>query len=140
MATSPERPDGPFSGLLVVDMTHVLAGPFGTTILNDLGARVIKIEPPGHGDDTRTYGPFVDAAVIQAMSGIMSATGLPDGPATRVGTSMADLVAVLFVFSGVASALYAREKTGKGARVDVAMFDGMLTFLEHGVMEYVATG
>jgi CoA:oxalate CoA-transferase len=36
----------------------VLAGPFGTTILNDLGARVIKIEPPGHGDDTRTYGPF----------------------------------------------------------------------------------
>src|SRR5260370_21456335 len=49
---------GPFSGLLVVDLTHVLNGPFGTTILSDLGARVIKIEPPGHGDDTRTYGPF----------------------------------------------------------------------------------
>jgi CoA:oxalate CoA-transferase len=225
MATSPERPHGPFSGLLVIDMTHVLAGPFGTTILNDLGARVIKVEPPGHGDDTRTYGPFLDGqslyfsfvnrgkesivlnlkedrdreiflnmirradvvtenfrpgtmdklgfsydalsavnprliyasssgygqtgplkqfpaydTVIQAMSGIMSATGFPDGPATRVGTSMADLVAGVFLFIGVASALYGREKTGKGARVDVAMFDGMLTFLEHGVMEYVATG
>ena len=49
---------GPFSGLLVIDLTHVLNGPFGTTILADLGARVIKIEPPGHGDDTRTFGPF----------------------------------------------------------------------------------
>ncbi|MCU1428246.1 MAG: CoA:oxalate CoA-transferase [Actinomycetia bacterium] len=206
-------------------MTHVLAGPFGTTIFNDLGARVIKVEAPGHGDDTRTYGPFVkgqslyfsfvnrgkesvvlnlkedtdkqiflnmirradvvtenfrpgtmdklgfsyDAlsalnprlvyasssgygqtgplarspaydTVIQAMSGIMSLTGFPDGPATRVGTSMADLVAGVFLFIGVASALYSREQTGKGARVDVAMFDGMLSFLEHGVMEYVATG
>src|SRR5271165_4678107 len=54
----PQRVAGPFSGLLVVDLTHVLNGPFGTTILNDLGARVIKVEPPGHGDDTRTYGPF----------------------------------------------------------------------------------
>ena len=53
------RPAGPFSGILVIDLTHVLNGPFGTTFLNDLGARVIKIEPPGHGDDTRTYGPFV---------------------------------------------------------------------------------
>jgi CoA:oxalate CoA-transferase len=225
MACSSDRPAGPFSGLLVVDMTHVLAGPFGTTIFNDLGARVIKVEAPGHGDDTRTYGPFVkgqslyfsfvnrgkesvvlnlkedtdkqiflnmirradvvtenfrpgtmdklgfsyDAlsalnprlvyasssgygqtgplarspaydTVIQAMSGIMSLTGFPDGPATRVGTSMADLVAGVFLFIGVASALYSREQTGKGARVDVAMFDGMLSFLEHGVMEYVATG
>jgi CoA:oxalate CoA-transferase len=54
----PQRVAGPFSGLLVVDPTDVLAGLFGTTVLNDLGARVIKIEPPGHGDDTRTYGPF----------------------------------------------------------------------------------
>ncbi len=53
-----EQSAGPLSGLLVIDLTHVLNGPFGTTILADLGARVIKIEPPGHGDDTRTYGPF----------------------------------------------------------------------------------
>ena len=49
---------GPFSGLLVIDMTHVLNGPFATSLLSDLGARVIKVEPPGHGDDTRSYGPF----------------------------------------------------------------------------------
>jgi len=216
---------GPFSGLTVIDLSHVLAGPFGTTILCDLGARIIKVEPPGHGDDTRTYGPFVkgqslyfsfvnrgkesiilnlkeDAdrqiffnmvrkadvvvenyrpgtmdklglsyetlskmnprliyasasgygqtgpltkepaydTVIQAMSGIMSVTGFPDGPPTRVGTSLSDLCAGMFLFCGIASALYAREKTGKGARIDVAMLDSTLAFLEHGLMEYVATG
>ncbi len=216
---------GPFAGLLVIDLTHVLNGPFGTTLLADLGARVIKIEPPGHGDDTRTYGPFVngqslyfsfvnrgkesivlnlkDAAdkaillemveradvltesfrpgamarlglayddlaklnpqliyasssgfgqtgplamypaydtIVQAMSGLMSMTGFPDGPPTRVGTSFADLCGGLFMFSGIASALYAREQTGRGAHVDIAMFDATLSFLEHGFMEFVATG
>jgi CoA:oxalate CoA-transferase len=217
--------EGPFSGLFVLDLTHVLNGPFGTTILGDLGARVVKVEPPGHGDDTRTYGPFVDDqslyfsfvnrgkesivldlkdgvdravflnmveradvltesfrpgvmarlgfafddlvklnprlvyasssgfgqtgpcaqdpaydTIIQAMSGLMSMTGFPEGPPTRVGTSFADLCGGLFMFSGIASALYAREKTGRGAYVDIAMFDATLSFLEHGFMEYVATG
>ena len=216
---------GPFSGLLVIDLTHVLNGPFGTTMLADLGARVVKVETPGHGDDTRTYGPYVDGqslyfsfvnrgkesivldlkssadraifldmvrradvlaenfkpgtmarlgfsyddlkeinprlvyasssgfgqtgplaaypaydTIIQAMSGIMSETGFPDGPPTRVGTSMSDLCAGTFMFSGIASALYARERTGRGAHVDVAMFDATLAFLEHGFMSYVATG
>ncbi len=220
-----ERRSGPFSGLLVLDLTHVLNGPFGTTILTDLGARVIKIEPPGHGDDTRTYGPFVgdqslyfsfvnrgkesvvlnlkDPAdreiflnmvrqadvlaenfrpgtmkhlgfsyeelaeinprliyasssgfgqtgplatfpaydtIVQAMSGIMDETGFADGPPTRVGTSLSDLCGGVFMFCGIASALYARERTGKGAQVDVAMFDATLAFLEHGFMSYVATG
>lgn len=51
---------GPFEGLLVIDMTHVLNGPFGTQLLCNMGARVIKVEPPGHGDDTRTFGLYVD--------------------------------------------------------------------------------
>jgi CoA:oxalate CoA-transferase len=224
-ATKSMHAAGPFAGLLVIDLTHVLNGPFGTTILADLGARVIKIEAPGHGDDTRTYGPFVgerslyfsavnrgkesivlnlkDAAdraiflnmvrqadvlaenfrpgamarlgfsyetlaeinprliyasssgfgqtgplaaypaydtIIQAMSGLMSMTGFPDGPPTRVGTSLADLCGGVFMFCGIASALYAREQTGKGAHVDIAMFDATLAFLEHGFMEYAATG
>lgn len=217
--------DGPFSGTLVVDLTHVLNGPFGTTMLRDLGARVIKVEPPAKGDDTRTYGPFAgneslyfasvnrgkesivldlkneaDRAImlnmvrradvvaenfrpgvmarlglsyetlsainprliyasssgfgqtgpladhpaydtiVQAMSGLMSMTGFPDGPPTRVGTSLSDLLGGLYLFSAIASALYARERTGRGARLDIAMFDATIAFLEHGAMEYAASG
>lgn len=216
---------GPLAGLLVIDLTHVLNGPFGTVMLSDLGARVIKVEPPEHGDDTRAYGPFLgetslyfasvnrgkesialnlkdDAdrkifrsmirragvlaenfrpgvmarlgfsyaelaginprliyasssgfghsgpladfpaydTIIQAMSGIMSMTGFPDGPPTRVGTSLADLLGGLYLFAGIMSALYARERTGRGTHVDIAMFDATLAFLEHGAMEFAATG
>ncbi|MCW2257028.1 CoA:oxalate CoA-transferase [Providencia alcalifaciens] len=216
---------GPFDGVLVIDLTHVLNGPFGTQMLCDLGARVIKIEPPGHGDDTRTYGPYVKGqslyysfvnrgkesivlnlkddhdrviflnmikeadvvaenfrpgtmdklgfsyeelsainprliyasssgfghtgpladfpaydTIIQAMSGIMMETGFPDGPPVRVGTSISDLCAGVYMFCGIASALYAREKSGQGAHVDIAMFDSTISFLEHGLMAYVATG
>lgn len=219
------RPAGPFSDVLVIDLTHVLNGPFGTNILTDLGARVVKVEQPGHGDDTRLLGPFVGDqslyfsfvnrgkesivldlkaegdrgiflnmvrkadvlaenyrpgtmqrlgfsyeelsrinprliyasssgfgqtgpmatypaydTIVQAISGIIDATGFPDGPPTRVGTSLSDLCGGIFMFSGIASALYDREKTGKGAHVDVAMFDATLAFLEHGFMSYVATG
>ncbi|MDB5861767.1 MAG: CoA-transferase family protein [Ramlibacter sp.] len=224
-SSTTERVAGPFTGLLVIDLTHVLNGPFGTTILGDLGARIIKVEPPGHGDDTRALGPFykdqslyfsfvnrgkesivldlkddADRAIflnmvrqadvlaenfrpgtmqrlgfsyeelarinprliyasssgfgqtgplstypaydtiVQAMSGIMNMTGFPGGPPTRVGTSLSDLCGGVFMFCGMASALYAREKSGRGAHVDVAMFDATLAFLEHGFMEFVANG
>ena len=51
--------EGPLKNLLVVDLTRVLVGPFCTMILSDLGARVIKIEAPETGDDSRKFGPFV---------------------------------------------------------------------------------
>ena len=51
---------GPLDGLLVADFSRVLAGPFATMMLADLGARVVKVERPEGGDDTRTYGPFAD--------------------------------------------------------------------------------
>lgn len=53
----PRSDDPPLAGILVVDLSRVLAGPFATMILGDLGARVIKIERPGMGDDTRNWGP-----------------------------------------------------------------------------------
>ena len=51
--------DGPLKNLLVVDLTRVLVGPYCTMILSDLGARVIKVEAPENGDDSRKFGPFV---------------------------------------------------------------------------------
>src|SRR5216683_3408270 len=55
-------PDGPLAGIVVVDLTRVLAGPFCTLVLADLGARVVKVERPGSGDDARAIGPFVHGA------------------------------------------------------------------------------
>ena len=194
---------GPFEGIIVLDLSHVLAGPFCTMLLSDLGARVIKVERPGSGDDSRAFGPFLDDkslyfgfinrgkqsialnlkhdddrslfeamvrkadvlvenfrpgtmehlgytwealsamnprlvyasasgygqtgpkrtepaydTVIQGMSGLMSLTGFADGPATKAGTSIADITTGIYTFGAIVSALYAREKSGRGARVE----------------------
>jgi CoA:oxalate CoA-transferase len=219
---------GPLSGLLVIDLTRVLAGPYAALMMAELGARVIKIEPP-EGDDARRYGPFITGEngvaksgyfmsinrgkesmtldlkkgddrgifeallaradvlienyrggtmeklgygweqlkdkhprliyaavsgfghtgpyaarpaydmVVQAMGGIMSLTGHPNGPPTRVGTSVGDLTAALFGTLGIASALYDREKTGRGQKVDVGMLDCQVAILENAIARHVAT-
>jgi CoA:oxalate CoA-transferase len=51
---------GPLSGILVVDLSRILAGPYCTLLMAEMGARVIKVEPPKGGDDARAYGPFVN--------------------------------------------------------------------------------
>jgi CoA:oxalate CoA-transferase len=221
---------GPFAGLLVLDLTRVLAGPYCAMMLGEMGARIIKIEPPGVGDDSRHYGPYLTAKsgkvksgyymsvnrgkesialnlkddgdrkifeallsradvlienyrggtmeklgygydslkakhprliyaavsgfghtgpyakrpaydmVVQAMGGVMSLTGHPGGPPTRVGTSTGDITAALFATIGVVTALYDREKTGRGQKVDVAMLDSQVAVLENAISRYVATG
>lgn len=215
----------PLSGITVLDLTHVLAGPFCSHTLQDLGARIIKVERPGTGDDTRAFPPFVkgDSAyfamlnagkqsialdlkapgdrdildrllaradvvlenyrpgvmerlgygweelharyprliygavsgfghtgpeagkpaydmVVQARGGVMSITGEEGGPPVRVGASIGDIVAGMYLTQGVLAALYDREKTGTGAKVDVAMLDSQLAIQEHAIALTTATG
>src|ERR1041384_6391018 len=51
---------GPLSGITVIDLSRILAGPYCTFLMAEMGARVIKVEPPKGGDDARAYGPFVN--------------------------------------------------------------------------------
>jgi CoA:oxalate CoA-transferase len=78
--------------------------------------------------------------IAQAMGGVMSLTGHPGGAPTRVGTSTGDITAALFATIGIATALYDRERTGHGQKVDVAMLDAQVAVLENAISRYVATG
>ncbi len=78
-------------------------------------------------------------AMIQGESGIMSVTGFPDGPPTKVGISIADLVAGMLAFQGILLALRVADKTGKGQWVDIALMDGMVSLLTFQAGAWLAT-
>ena len=78
--------------------------------------------------------------VIQGEGGVMSITGDPDGPPTKVGASIADITAGMLAAQGVMLALYHREKTGVGQMVDVSMLDGQVALLAYHANGYFATG
>lgn len=215
----------PLTGITILDLTHVLAGPFCSQSLQDLGARVIKVERPGAGDDTRAFPPFVDGEsayfatlnagkqsialdlkdaadrglferllaradvvlenyrpgvmkrlgygwealharhprliygavsgfgqtgpdagkpaydmVVQARGGVMSITGEAGGPPVRVGASIGDITAGMYLAQGVLAALYDRTRTGLGAMIDVGMLDAQLAIQEHSVAITTTTG
>ncbi len=224
----------PLEGIKVLDLSRVLAGPWCTQLLADLGAEVTKIERPRHGDDTRHWGPpwhgegdkrvaayflscnrgkksaaidfaeqegaalvrklaeqadvvienfkvgglakfgldakslrganprlvyasitgfgqdgpYADRAgydyIIQGMGGLMSITGLPDGVPgggpMRVGVAVVDLFTGLYTCVAILSALYAREKTGEGATVDMALFDTELAMLANQASNALISG
>src|SRR5258707_15799361 len=78
--------------------------------------------------------------VGQGPGGIMSITGHPDAPPTRVGTSVGDIGAGLYTAVAVNAALLHRERSGEATKVDIAMFDCQLALLENAIMRYTTTG
>ncbi|KUF11571.1 CaiB/BaiF CoA transferase family protein [Pseudoponticoccus marisrubri] len=215
----------PLTGYTILDLTHVLAGPFCTMTLADLGADVIKVEQPGGGDDTRAFPPFKDGKsayfaainhgkksialdlkddedrlvferllanadvivenyrpgvldrlgygweilheayphlvygavsgfghtgpdakrpaydmVVQARGGVMSITGEKDRDPVRVGASIGDIVAGMFLAQGILAALLDRTRTGRGRKIDVSMLDSQLAILEHAIALTSVTG
>ncbi|HEY8491675.1 MAG TPA: CaiB/BaiF CoA-transferase family protein [Dehalococcoidia bacterium] len=89
-------------------------------------------------------GPYRDRGgvdiIVQAMGGMMSITGEPDGPPMRVGASIGDTTAGLFAAIGVLAALRERDRSGRGQLVDIGMLDCQLAILENAIIRYAATG
>jgi len=217
--------NGPLHGITVLDLSRILAGPYCTFLMAELGARIIKVEAPPKGDDAREYGPFLGGKstyfasinrgkqsivldlknagdkrifeallakadvlvenfrpgtmeklgygwtalhprypkliyaaasgfghsgpwserpaydmVVQGLGGMMSITGNPGQPPARVGMSIGDIGAGLYTAVAVNAALVARERTGQGVKIDVAMFDCQLALLENAIMRYTVSG
>ncbi|HWR42196.1 CoA transferase [Sporomusa sp.] len=89
-------------------------------------------------------GPYRDKPaydiIVQAMGGIMSITGAENGEPTRIGASVGDVIAGMFTAYGVMLAMYHRERTGEGQKVDVGMLDCQLAILENAIARYVTSG
>jgi crotonobetainyl-CoA:carnitine CoA-transferase CaiB-like acyl-CoA transferase len=223
--TPPPAQPGPLAGLVVADFSRVLAGPYCTMLLADLGADVIKVESPG-GDDTRHWVPPVTGdgvstyflainrnkrsvmldlreegqralaqelarradifvqnfkpgglarfgldyesiraanpaiiyasisgfgagggkdlpgydLMVQAMSGLMSLTGAPDGPPYRAGISMFDVMAGLHTAIAILAALHHRSATGEGQHVEASLLASALSGMVNQTSAYVTGG
>ena len=213
--------------ICVIDLTRVLAGPYCTMMLGDLGADIIKIEVPGRGDDTRHWGPpftkggesayylsanrnkrsmtlnlkseqgleilkkliakgdvLVDNfktgtlsrwgldyetlqeirpgliyctvtgygytgpyssrpgydLIVQATGGFMSITGPENGDPSRAGVAIADISTGMFAANAILAALYSREQTGKGQRIDMSLLDSQVALLSYAATNYFVSG
>jgi crotonobetainyl-CoA:carnitine CoA-transferase CaiB-like acyl-CoA transferase len=217
----------PLAGLVVLDASRVLAGPFCGQLLADLGADVIKLERPGAGDDTRAWGPpFLDPLTsayylscnrgkrgiavdlakpeglglfhelldrsdvlienfrtdsaakmglapaellarhprlvacsitgfghtgplrkepgydlaIQALSGLMSVTGPVEGPPSKVGVAVTDVLTGMYAAVGILAAVRAREQSGHGYHIDLALLDCAVAAQINLAQAYLLTG
>ncbi len=99
--------------------------------LNRINPRIVHCSVTGFGTAGayKNY-PALDI-IIQAISGHMAITGEPGRPPARIGVPLADLSGGIFSCKGILAALFARERTGRGARVEISMFDAMLNLLSY---------
>lgn len=112
----------------------------GYDYLHELHPRLIYCSVSAFGSTGPDRNrPGVDL-LMQAASGLMSITGEPDRPPVRAGTSLIDLTAGANAVQGILAALYARERTGKGQRVDVSLLGAGVSWLTYHLTGYFATG
>jgi crotonobetainyl-CoA:carnitine CoA-transferase CaiB-like acyl-CoA transferase len=108
--------------------------------LKAINPRLVMCSISGYGQ----FGPLSPLpgydAVIQAMAGLMSTTGFPDGPPLRTGTLIVDITTAIFAAFSIAAALFAREVTGEGEYLDVSMYDVAINQLEAKFVDYTVTG
>jgi crotonobetainyl-CoA:carnitine CoA-transferase CaiB-like acyl-CoA transferase len=108
--------------------------------LSRLNPRLIYCSVTGFGQT----GPYAKRAgydfLIQGMSGVMDITGEPDGPPEKAGIAIADLFTGLYGVIAIEAALIARDRTGRGQRLDLALFDSMSAMLANQAMNYLASG
>lgn len=90
--------------------------------------RIIYASILGLGQPSDYPGMKTMDIIVQALSGIMEATGMPDGPPTRIGLPVGDLAAPLYALSGILAAIIHRQKTGVGQKVDICMLDSLVSF------------
>ncbi len=113
---------------------------FGYDEVAKLNPKIIYASVTGYGHT----GPWADRPgydlAVQGQSGIMSLTGDPNGSPYKTGTSLADITAGIYATLGILLALQARQRTGKGQKVDVSLLDGQVSFLTYQAGIYFGTG
>ena len=113
---------------------------FGYEAVRAIKPDIIYCSISGYGQE----GPFAAApaydGAVQAVSGLMAVTGQPDGPPTRVGSSIVDLSTAMMAAFAIASALFRRSVTGEGQHLDVAMFDTALALMAPMANVWMNTG
>ena len=116
------------------------AAGFGYASLSAKYPRLIYVSISGYGQNgPRRDEPGYDA-VVQAEGGLMSITGMPDGPGVRLGVAIGDLASGMFAFQGLLLALLARARTGRGQWVDISLLDSVTALLTYQASRHFATG
>ncbi len=113
---------------------------FGYPAVRAFNPRLVYCSISGFGESGPEAGRPGYDLIIQGESGIMDITGFPDGPPVKVGNSIADLAAGTMAAHGIVLALFARERTGEGQKVEIAMLEVMAALLTYHGQAYFATG